>query len=104
MILLNVITKDEKVLDTIIKKVLEHKYSKSVQLDHEVNFYLNGSEVSEIKTPKVSFITKALLYSEIENMLFEIAGSHNITIYAIPIGQMNETYANEIRNYLKAVK
>lgn len=103
MILLNVITKDEKVLDTIIQQVLEHKFSKSVQLDHEVNFYLHGSEIREIKTPKVSFITKALLYKEIEELLFDIAGSHNITIYSIPIGQMNEAYANEIRNYLKAV-
>lgn len=103
MILLNIITKKEEEIEKLIQHVLKNQFTKSVQLDHEIFFNLNDSgEIVEIKTPKISFLTKALLYKEIEDSIFKIIHHEEIIIYAIPVGQMNEQYGNELRKFIKA--
>ncbi|MBL7896319.1 MAG: hypothetical protein JNK50_13565 [Bacteroidia bacterium] len=103
MILLNIITKKEEEIEKLIEHVLKNKFTKSVQLDHEIFFNLDETgKIIEIKTPKISFITKALLYKEIEDSVFGIIHHEEIIIYAIPVGSMNEQYGNELRKFIKA--
>lgn len=104
MIILSVITKKEQEVPMVIAHLLENNYAKSVQLDEETNYYLNNDkQLTKIKTPKLSFITKALLYKDIESSLFKKFGQDHFTIYSVPVGQMNDDYGNELRNYLKTV-
>jgi len=104
MIILTVITKKEEEVPLVMEHILENKYAKSVQLDHEVNHFLNDKkQLTAVKTPKLSFISKALLYKDIESSLFNRFGKDHFIIYSEPVGQMNEDYGNELRTYLKSV-
>lgn len=104
MIILSVITKKEEEVPLVMEFLLENNYAKSIQLDHEINYFLTeGRRSATAKAPKLSFITKALLYREIESSLFKRFGQDHFTIYSVPVGQMNEEYGNELRAYLKSV-
>ncbi len=104
MVIFSVIIHNENIVEDVMHVVLKNKYAKTVQLDREVkNYYDKNNELDIEQTTKLSFITKALLYKEIETVLFEKFGEENLIVYAVPVGQMNEKYTSELRNYIKAI-
>lgn len=104
MIILSVITKKKEEVPLVMDFLLENNYAKSIQLDQEINYFLTDDRrQANVKTPKLSFITKALLYKEIESSLFKRFGQDHFIIYSVPVGQMNEDFGNELRSYLKSV-
>lgn len=103
MIVFSVITKKEDDVVKIMNLILKQKYAQSVQLDHEVKHILNSkNELEIIKTPKLSFITKALLYSEIEDCLLTNFSEENLIVYSTPISQMNKEHSSVLRDFLKS--
>lgn len=103
MVIFSIIIHNENIVEDVMHLVLENKYAKTVQLDREIkNYYDKNNDLDIEQTTKLSFITKALLYKEIEGKLFEKFGEDNLIVYAVPVGQMNEKYTNELRNYIKA--
>ncbi len=103
MIVLNIITKNISEIETIMKEIITNRFAQSVQLDHEVKHILINGKLSELKTPKISFITKALLYNEIETFLHHKFPTTDFMIYSIPISQMNLEHSNKLREYLKPI-
>lgn len=101
MIIFNVITKDRAHAEQIMQHLLHEKYAETVQLDLEsINFFENNQVIMR-SSIKLSFITKALLYKDIEDAIEKLFPKHDFLIYSIPITQMNDVYANELRTYLR---
>ncbi len=102
MIVFNIITNNHELIEPLMNFLLHKHYAQSVQLDHEVKHILDeNKKLKEVKTPKVSFITRAILYNTIEKDLFETFKGTEFIIYSIPISQMNQKHGNFLRNYLK---
>jgi hypothetical protein len=103
MIVLNIITKNVSEIEAIMKEIIINRFAQSVQLDHEVKHILIGEKLNEVKTPKISFITKALLYNEIETFLHHKFPTTDFMIYSIPITQMNREHSSKLREFLKTI-
>lgn len=61
------------------------------------------NSVSKKQTVRLFFITKALLYSTLENEIKEFYFSENMIIYANPISHINEEFSEILRNQIKAI-
>jgi len=102
MIVFNIITNNHELIDPLMNCILNNHYAQSVQLDHEIKHVLeNDNSVKEVKTPKISFITRAVLYGEIEETIKSVFPGNDFMFYSIPISQMNEKHGNMLRNTLK---
>ena len=74
----------------------------SVQLDEEKQHVANDATVLlKSDSFKISFITKALLYKEIEKEVYDFLEDKLKMIYSIPVSQMNEEYAETLRDKIK---
>lgn len=103
MVIFSVIVHNENLVEDVMHLLLENKYAKSVQLDREIkNYYDKDKEIEIEQTTKLSFVTKALLYKEIETSLIDKFGDDELIVYAVPISQMNEKHIHELRTYIKA--
>lgn len=102
MIILNIVVSDKKAGEKLIEVLLENKYAMSIQLDEEKQHVANAtSELQKRDSFKISFITKALLYKEIEKKVYAFLGKNLKMIYSIPISQMNDEYADHLRENIK---
>lgn len=98
MIILNIVVSDQEVGEQLIKVLLADKYAVSVQMDEEKQHLAKAGSALQIRESfKISFITKALLYKEIESKVYAFLGDKLKMIYSIPISQMNEGYADLLR-------
>lgn len=102
MIILNIVVSDKQDGERLIEILLEKKYAVSVQMDEEKQHVANAVTVLLKRDSfKISFITKALLYKEIERELNEFLGDKLKMIYSIPVSQMNEDYAKFLKDQIK---
>ena len=85
-----------------MKILLSNKYAISIQIDEEKQYVVgNNSTIEKNESFKISFITKALLYKEIELKVYEFLEKKLKMIYSIPVSQMNEEYAETLRDKIK---
>jgi|GEM_PF-1038561 uncharacterized protein involved in tolerance to divalent cations len=102
MIILNIVVSDKKKGEQLIELLLKKKYAMSVQLDEEKQHVANDATVLlKSDSFKISFITKALLYKEIEKEVYDFLEDKLKMIYSIPVSQMNEEYAETLRDKIK---
>lgn len=99
MILFNIIQNDEKKAEDISSYLIQKQYALQTHID--VNSIFNSNLKN--KTVRLFFITKALLYSDIEKDIKENFYSEDLIIYATPISHINEEYGEIIREKIKAV-
>ncbi len=99
MILFNVIQNDEKKAEEMSSFLIEKEYALQTHID--VNSLLTID--SKRKTVRLFFITKALLYSNIEKEIKENFFSDDMIIYATPISHINEEYGEMLRAKAKAL-
>ncbi len=99
MIIINIIQSNEKKAEDISLFLIEKKYALQTHID--INTMVNS--VSKKQTIRLFFITKALLYSTIENEIKEFYFSENMIIYATPISHINEEFSEILRNQIKAI-
>ncbi|HRH12028.1 MAG TPA: hypothetical protein PLU73_10960 [Bacteroidia bacterium] len=102
MIILNIVVSEKKAGEELVKFLLLNKYAISIQIDEEKQYVVGSSSVVEKNESfKISFITKALLYKEIEVKVYELLEKKLKMIYSIPVSQMNEEYAETLRDKIK---
>lgn len=90
--------------DEIIKSILNEKFALELALDEISLFEKNESgEVVFKRQSQITFITKALLYSELEEFLFSKWKETITTFYTLPILNMDKERANLVRKGLRAV-
>ncbi len=99
MILFNIIQNDEKKAEEISSFLIQNAYALHTHID--VNTILTVD--SKKKTIRLFFITKALLYSNIEKDIKDRFFSEDLIIYATPISHINEEFGAIHRAKIKAV-
>lgn len=99
MITLDIIIEDEKKAEEISAFLIEQKYAIQTHVDTNTILTAKGQK----KTIRLFFITKALLYSTIEEEVKRKFFSPEMIIYASPVSHINEEFGELLRAYLKAV-
>lgn len=101
MIIMNIITRHQEVAKQIIDQLLKKRLAYSVQLDEEkYNVLRDEGVIEQERNYKINFITKAMLYKQIESHIMEEAGDQDLIVYSIPVSQMNDRYSEFLRSYL----
>jgi hypothetical protein len=99
MIILDIILQDEKKAGEISTFLIRHKYALQTHIDTNTILTVEGQK----KTIRLFFITKALLYSVIEEEVKKNFFSEGMIIYASPVSHINEEFGALLRNGIKAV-
>lgn len=99
MILLDIILVDEETAGKISAFLIEHRYAYQTHIDTNTILTLNEKK----QTIRLFFITKALLYSVIENDVRLKFFSPGMIIYATPVSHINEEFGEVLRNHIKAI-
>jgi len=90
--------------DEIIDSILKEKFALELALD-EISLFEKGEngKVNFKRQSQITFITKALLYSELEEFLFQKWKDKITTFYTLPILNMDKERANLVRKGLRVV-
>ena len=99
MIILDIILDDEKKAGEISAFLIKQKYALQTHIDTNTILTLDG----EKKTIRLFFITKALLYSVIEQDVKDNFFSEGMIIYASPVSHINEEFGTLLRKGIKAI-
>ena len=99
MILFDIIQNNEEKAIKISNYLIKNKYALQTHID--TNQLIENN--SNMKTVRLFFITKALLYSTIEKEIKENFYSSEMIIYATPISHINEEFGELLRTHIKAI-
>lgn len=99
MIVVDIIQPNEEIAMQISKYLIESKYAIQTHIDTNVIFNMNN----EIKTIRLFFITKALLFDTIDKNITEKFGTSEMLIYATPVSHISKEFGDKLRLNLKAV-
>lgn len=99
MIIFNIIQNNEKKAEEISAFLIEKNYATQTHIDVNVISNINSKK----QTIRLFFITKALLYNEIERQIMNLFHSNEMMIYATPISHINEEFGDLLRNKIKPV-
>lgn len=99
MILLDIITDNEKVADKISNFLIAEKYAYQTHIDTNTILTLTGKK----KTIRLFFLTKALLYSLIEMEVKKRFYKPGMIIYATPVSHINEEFGELLRTTIKPI-
>jgi hypothetical protein len=99
MITVEIINSNESLAIDISKYVLEKKYALETHIDTNKKICIS----SELKTIRLFFLTKALLFDTISNDLKEKYKSDSLIIYATPVSHVDKEFGELLRLNLKAV-
>lgn len=90
--------------DEVIQSILDEKFALELALD-EISLFENdenGNLISK-RQSQITFITKALLYSDLEEFLFKNWQDTITTFYTLPVLNMDKERAMLVRKGLRAV-
>lgn len=99
MIILDIILEDEKKAGEISAFLIKQKYALQTHIDTNTILTIEGKK----KTIRLFFITKALLYSVIEDDIKKNFFSEGMIIYASPVSHINEEFGTLLRKGIKAI-
>ena len=99
MIILDIILEDEKKTGEISAYLIKQKYALQTHIDTNTILTIEGKK----KTIRLFFITKALLYSVIEDDIKKNFFSEGMIIYASPVSHINEEFGTLLRKGIKAI-
>lgn len=100
MIILNVLLQSEESAIKIAEFVREQRYALKTHVDTNTIIYADGTE----KSVRLFFLTRSLLYSEIDTAITEHFGEQHPEIYAEPVSHLNKELGDKLRAGLKPVK
>ena len=99
MIVVDIIQPNEEIAIQMSKYLIESKYA--IQTHIDTNTILNS--VGEIKTIRLFFVTKALLFDLVYRDIKEKFYSEELLIYATPVSHISHDFGELLRMKLKAV-
>jgi restriction endonuclease len=99
MIVVDIIQPSEEIAIRISKYLIEKKYAIQVHIDtNKISTSNTG-----IKTIRLFFITKALLFDMIDQDIKSEFHSDELLIYATPVSHISKEFGDDLRLKLKAV-
>ncbi|MCF8423672.1 MAG: hypothetical protein K9H41_04950 [Bacteroidia bacterium] len=99
MIVVDIIQSDEATAIQISKYLIDNKYALQTHIDK--NTLLQSGK--KLKTIRLFFITKALLFDIIHNEVKDKFEKIELLIYATPVSHISKDFAEKLRLNLKAV-
>jgi uncharacterized protein involved in tolerance to divalent cations len=99
MIVIDIIQEDEKKAGEISAFLIEQRYALQTHIDTNTILTASGQK----RTIRLFFMTKSLLYNEIERRVKEKYFSPEMIIYASPVSHMNEEFGELLRSNIKAI-
>lgn len=104
MILIYLITKNEKDATSISRKLMKERLANSINIIPSVKtIKWTGKGVSNMTDTVVLIKTKALLYSRIEALVCKLMKSKDPALFSVPITQINHKYQDRLRQDIQAV-
>ena len=99
MIIVDIIQSDENTAIQISKYLIDNKYALQTHIDTNKLFLSSN----ELKTIRLFFITKAILFDVIYNDVKEEFKNKELLIYATPVSHISKDFGEKLRLNLKAV-
>lgn len=99
MIIFNIIQDNESLAEQMSMFVIEKNYA--IQTHVDVNTVITSK--GKAQTIRLFFITKALLYDEIEKEIKVKFYKEGMLIYADPVSHINEEFGDLLRKQIKAI-
>lgn len=99
MIIFNILFTEEKKAEEISSFIIKNNYAVQTHVDTNKVIGTNGKQTNI----RLFFITKALLYNNIESDILKQFPTESLIIYATPVSHINESYYEIIKNKIKAV-
>lgn len=99
MIVIDIIQEDEKKAGDVSAFLIANRYALQTHIDTNTILTAKG----QMKTVRLFFITKALLYAQIEREVKEHFFSKDMIIYASPVSHINEEFGELLRTSIKAI-
>lgn len=99
MIIFNILLNDADKAKSISNFVIKEKYALHIHIDNNNDLCMPETTALNVR---LYFITKALLYSEIEKTVKEHFYSEDMIIYATPISHINDEFGNLLRSNIKS--
>ncbi len=101
MIVFNLLTRKAEQAKEAGKIILEANYALQIFMDEAISeFHLEDSKMVEGKLYRIIFITKAMLFDDIEHLLNTRFPDNNFRLYSTPITQLDSREADKIRSLL----
>jgi restriction endonuclease len=99
MIVLDIILQDEAKAQEISTFLINEKYALQTHIDTNTILTAKG----QMKTIRLFFITKALLYSIIEEEVKKRYYTKEMIIYATPVSHTNSEFSELLRKGIRAI-
>lgn len=96
MIIFNIVQSDKAKLPELSAYLMQKKYALQTHVDVNTIYTAEGTK----ETIRLFFVTKALLYSTIEQDVKNKFYTEDMVIYATPISHINEEHAALLRSGL----
>lgn len=100
MVILNLIISENEQIDAVVNSILKNQFAINVRVGNAIDSYhLNPSGIKvHAVTYTIQFVTKSLLFREIENCLKKEFTTMDFIIYAAPAVHIDTIYYDKIRN------
>ncbi len=106
MILFNLLTLSSEEAQGVMKLILREKFTTDVFVDEAIaNYHLDSASGEVINQPlyRVIFLTKAMLYRDIEQALSAAFPNHQFRYYATAVTQVDDREADRLRQLVRSV-
>ncbi len=100
MIIFNILVNNTDKAKAISDYVMSEKYALHIHIDNNNDLCMPDTKALNIR---LYFITKALLYTEIENNIKHHYYSEDMIMYATPISHINAEFDEQLRSNIKSI-
>lgn len=101
MIVFNLITKHHKLARLAAEKVLKENMAMNVFIDEEIaELSIVDEKLVEDKSYRLIFLTKGMLFDDIESLLNEYIEGNDFRYYSTPVTQISNELASTMRKSL----
>lgn len=101
MIVFNLITKHHSLAKLAAEKVLKEKMAMNVFIDEEITeLSIMNDKLNEGKSYRLIFLTKGMLFDDIEFLLNEFIPENDFRYYSTPVTQISNDLASNMRKSL----
>ncbi|WP_304238692.1 hypothetical protein [Jiulongibacter sediminis] len=105
MLHLQVYCKSDESTHKVRDLLLFHRFAKTVEVDwNRSRFVSSGAKITEEKINKISCITKAAFFDEIQELIHQNYSKEEVEVFSVPLVSFDWTLSEGLRDDDKFVK
>lgn len=97
MIIFNILQSSDEVADEMAAFVMEKGYALDTHVDTNTIIGKNGRK----RSVRLFFVTRSLLFSEIEEAVTARFGNENLVMYAEPVSHISREFGENLRKGIR---